>query len=97
MIFVGQKEGAMIASKVVALTTLFLATMCAQTEWKEFTSSEGNFRVVLPETPQQQKDARRNLHRFNAAGGDESYGLTYADYPPGADWESGVTASVIQL
>jgi hypothetical protein len=47
----------MSASKVLALTTLFLATIFAETEWKEFTSSEGNFRVVFPETPQQQKGA----------------------------------------
>jgi hypothetical protein len=92
MIFVGQKEGAMSASKVLALTTLFLATMFAQTEWKEFTSSEGNFRVVFPETPQEQKGTQRNLHRFSAAAGDESYGLTYADYSPGADWESVVNS-----
>src|SRR4029077_15493992 len=94
MIFVGQKESAMSASKVLALTTLFLATMFAQiemfaqTEWKEFTSSEGNFRVVFPETPQEQKGTERNLHRFSAGAGDESYGLTYADYPPGTKWES---------
>jgi hypothetical protein len=37
---------------------------------------------VFPDTPQQQKGTERNLHRFSAAG-DESYGLTYADYPPG--------------
>jgi hypothetical protein len=61
--------------------------MFAETEWKEFTSSEGNFRVVFPETPQQQKGTERNRHRFSAAAGDESYGLTYADYPPGTDWE----------
>ena len=78
----------MSASRVLSLTTLFLATMFAETEWKEFTSSEGNFRVVFPETPQQQKGTERNLHQFSAAAGDESYGLTYADYPPSADWES---------
>ena len=78
----------MSASKVLVLTTLFLATMFAETEWREFTSSEGNFRVVFPEAPQQQKGTDRNLHRFSAAAGDESYGLTYADYPPSADWES---------
>jgi hypothetical protein len=43
---------------------------------------------VFPETPQQQKGTERNLHRFSAAAGAESYGLTYADYPPGTDWES---------
>jgi hypothetical protein len=62
--------------------------MFAETEWKEFTSSEWNFRVVFPETPQQQKGTERNLHRFSAVAGDESYGLTYADYRPGTDWES---------
>jgi hypothetical protein len=76
------------SSKVLALTALFLATMFAETDWKEFTSSERNFRVVFPETPQQQKGAELNLHRFSAAAGDESYGVTYADYPPGTDWES---------
>src|ERR1700732_4139845 len=85
---VSQKDGAMSASKVLALTTLFLATMFAETEWKEFISSEGNFRVVFPETPQEQKGTERNLHRFSAVAGDESYGLTYADYGPGTDWES---------
>jgi len=38
----------MSASKILALTTLFLATTFAQTEWKEFTSSDGNFRSVVP-------------------------------------------------
>jgi hypothetical protein len=55
MIFVGQKEGAMSASKVLALTTLFLAAMFAETGWNEFTSSEGNFRVVFPETPKNKR------------------------------------------
>jgi hypothetical protein len=82
----------MSASKVLALTTLFLATMFAETEWREFTSSEGNFRVVFPEAPQQQKGTGRNRHQFTAAAGAESYGLTYADYPPGTDWESVVNS-----
>ena len=38
------------------------ATALAQTEWKEFTSSEGNFRVLLPDDPQQQTDAERSSH-----------------------------------
>ncbi len=41
----------MSASKILALTTLFLATTFAQTEWKEFTSSDGNFRVLFPTIP----------------------------------------------
>src|SRR6266849_463055 len=69
---------------------MFVATTFAQTEWKEFTSPEGNFRVVFPGTPQQQMGAERNLHQFSATAGTESYGLAYADYPPGTDWESAV-------
>jgi hypothetical protein len=77
-------------SKILALSTLFLAPMFAETEWKEFTSSEGNFRVLFPEAPQQKTDTERNVHRFTAGAGAESYGLTFADYPPGTDWENAV-------
>ncbi len=80
----------MSPSKVLALTMLFVATTFAQTEWKEFTSPEGNFRVVFPETPQRQIGTQRNLHQFSATAGAESYGLAYADYPPSTDWESAV-------
>lgn len=84
----GQKEGAMSASRLLALTTLFVTTTFAQTDWKEFTSRDGNFRVLVPDTPQQQTGAERNLHQFTAAAGAESYGLAYADYSPDADWET---------
>jgi len=43
-----------MSAKMLALTSLFLATAFAQTGWKEFTSTEGNFRVLFPEDPQQQ-------------------------------------------
>jgi len=74
--------------KALALGALCLATALAQTDWKEFTSSDGNFRVLFPDAPQQQTRAERNLHQFSSSVGDESYGLTYADYPPGMDWEA---------
>lgn len=77
----------MSVSKILALSTLFLATAFGQTAWKEFTFSEGNFRVLFPETPQQQTGADRNVHQFSATAGEESYGLTYADYSPGTEWE----------
>src|ERR1700737_1137250 len=77
----------MSASKVLALTTLFFAT-----EWKEFTSSEGNFRVVFPEAPQRQPGTERDLHPFTASAGAKSYGLAYTDYPAGADWENAVNS-----
>ena len=40
-----------MSAKMLALTSLFLATAFAQTGWKEFTSTEGNFRVLFPEDP----------------------------------------------
>jgi hypothetical protein len=80
----------MSAFKMLALTSLFLATTFAQTEWKEFTSRDVNFRVLFPDNPQQQTSTGRNLHQFSAAADSESYGLAYADYPPGTDWENAV-------
>jgi hypothetical protein len=85
----GLKEAGMSA-KLLALTSLLLATAFAQTEWKEFTFPEGNFRILVPETPEQQTVAERNLHQFSASVGTESYGLAYSDYPPGTDWENAV-------
>jgi hypothetical protein len=86
-----QKEAAMSA-KMLALTSLFLATAFAQTEWIEFNSTDGNFRVLFPENPQQQTLTERNLHQFSATAGSESYGLAYADYPQRADWENVVNS-----
>jgi hypothetical protein len=80
----------MSAFKILALTTLFLATTFAQTEWKEFTSPD--FRVLFPDNPQQQTVTERNLHEFSATAGAESYGLAYADYSPGTDWETAVNS-----
>src|SRR5437588_12570395 len=77
---------------MLALTSLFLATAFAQTGWKEFTSTEGNFRVLFPEDPQQQTLSERNLHEVSAAAGSESYGLAYADYPRGTDCENVLNA-----
>src|SRR5213080_170686 len=81
-----------MSAKMLALTSLLLATAFAQTEWKEFTSTEGNFRVLFPENPQQQTLTERNLHQFSATAGGESYGLAYADYALGTDWENVVNS-----
>jgi hypothetical protein len=80
----------MSSSKILALTTLLLATAFAQTEWKEFTSADGNFRVLFPDDPQEKTGTEQNLHQFSTTAGSESYGLVYSDYSPGADWENAV-------
>jgi hypothetical protein len=69
---------------------LFLTTAFAQTEWKEFTFPEGNFRVLLPENPQQQMDTERSRHQFSVTAGTESYGVEYADQTRETDWERAV-------
>ena len=80
----------MRASKMLALAALFLATAFGQTEWKEFTFPEGNFRVLFPEDPQQQMDAGRSRHQFSVTLGTESYGVEFAEYTPETDWEKAV-------
>ncbi len=82
----------MSASRVFALATLFLATTFAQAEWKEFSFSAGNFKVVFPERPQRLRGTQRNLHQFSATVGSESYGVAYADYSLGTDWKTAVNA-----
>jgi len=65
----------MSAVKVLALATLFLATIFAQAEWKEFTYPDGNFRIAFPNDPQRLRGAHRNLHQFSAIAGPESYSV----------------------
>src|SRR5256885_1284701 len=79
----------MSASKILALTTLFLAMTFAQTEWKEFISSDGNFRVLFPDNPQQQTGTERNLHQLSATAGDESYGRHIVTVPSSEWTETG--------
>jgi hypothetical protein len=81
MIFVGQKGGCYERIQGTGANHVVPGHECLpQLSGKNYLFG-GNFRVVFPETPQQQKGAERNLHRFSAAAGDESYGVTYADYP----------------
>lgn len=80
----------MRSSKILALTMLFLATTFAQTEWKEFISPDGDFRVLFPDNPQQKTGTERNLHQFSTTAGNESYELVYSDYSPVTDWENAV-------
>jgi len=65
------KEAA-VSAKVLALTSLFLAMALAQTEWQEFTSRDGNFRVLFPDHPQEQTLTERNLHQVSVAAGSGS-------------------------
>jgi hypothetical protein len=80
----------MSAFRALALATLCLAATFTRAEWKEFTCPDGNFRVSFPESPQRLRGARRNMHQFSATAGAESYGVAYADYSPGTDWQSAV-------
>jgi hypothetical protein len=58
-----------------------------QAEWKEFTSKEGHFKVVMPGTPKQQQfDTESDfgkgvLHMNSVQAGKTIYGANYCDFP----------------
>jgi hypothetical protein len=71
---------------LVAVTVL---PVCAddRPDWKEFTSKEGRFKVLMPGTPKQTKaDAESDfgkgvLYMNVAEAGRTMYGANYGDYP----------------
>ncbi len=56
--------------------------------WKEFTSKEGRFKVLMPATPRQSDHDTESdfgkgvLHMNTARVGDMMYGANYCDFPP---------------
>jgi hypothetical protein len=78
------------AVPVLVLALLASAAGAAQNEWKEFTSPEGRFRVLLPGKPEVQKLAvntalgPQDLHMHRAAGSPHSFVVIYTDNPEAA-------------
>jgi len=87
MIFCGPEGGFMSASNL-ALTTLFLATMFAETEWREFTLFGGELQSGIPRGSSKTKGTSGTDTKFSAAARAESYELTYADHSPSTDWKA---------
>jgi len=76
----------------VALAAALLVAACfAELDWREFTSPEGGFAVMLPSRPA--ADARElvlggaklTLHMVAAHAPGMAFGVGYADLPPGTD------------
>lgn len=64
-----------------------LAFTLDPTEWKEFASKEGRFKVLMPGTPKQDKAETESdfgksvLHMNLARAGKAMYGANYSDFP----------------
>ncbi len=56
-------------------------------EWKEFTSKEGRFKVLMPVTPKQKNAETESdfgkgvLHMNTAEAGKSMYAANYSDFP----------------
>jgi hypothetical protein len=70
---------------------LALAACYADLDWREFTSPEGGFSVLLPSKPA--RDSRElelagvktTMHMVAAHAPEMAFGVGYADLPPGTD------------
>jgi hypothetical protein len=75
----------------VLAAALALAACFAELDWREFTSSEGGFTVMLPSKPA--RDSRElvlagtktTMHMVAAHAPEMAFGVGYADLPPGTD------------
>jgi hypothetical protein len=60
---------------------------CQQPAWKEFSSSEGAFSILMPGTPTEQiRTVKKlsgpvNVHMFLVEEGDVAYAVAYSDHP----------------
>jgi len=70
---------------------LALAACYAELDWREFTSPEGGFTVMLPSKPARESRAlllaggQTTMHMVSAHATDMAFGVGYADLAPGTD------------
>ncbi|HTE18315.1 MAG TPA: hypothetical protein VK689_08030 [Armatimonadota bacterium] len=80
---------------LIVLALLGSAAGAAQNDWKEFSSTEGRFRVLLPGKPEMQKQSvdtalgPQDLYMHRAVAGPLSYVVIYTDNPEAALKERG--------
>ena len=77
---------------VLALAAaLALAACYAELDWREFTSPEGRFTVMLPSKPARESrelvlaGSPTTMHMVSAHATEMAFGVGYADLPPGTD------------
>ena len=84
-----------LAVPLIVVALLATAAGAAQDEWKEFTSPEGRFRILLPGKPELQKQAvntplgPQDLYLHRAVGSPHSYVVIYTDNPEAALKDTG--------
>ncbi len=85
------RDRALPVRHFAAAAALCLAACAPELDWREFTSPEGRFAVMLPGRPA--RDAREiplagakvPLHMSSVQVSGMAFGVGYADLPPGAD------------
>ncbi len=79
--------------RFAALAVLCLAACSAELDWREFTSPEGRFAVMLPGRPARDSreitlaGAKAPMHMTSVQVSGMAFGVGYADLPAGADAE----------
>ena len=79
--------------RFAALAVLCLAACSAELDWREFTSPEGRFAVMLPGRPARDSrevtlaGAKAPMHMTSVQVSGMAFGVGYADLPPGVDAE----------
>jgi len=77
--------------RFAAAAVLGLAACSAELDWREFTSADGRFAVLLPGKPARAArevtlaGAKAPLHMTSVQVAGMAFGVGYADLPPGAD------------
>lgn len=81
--------GVVIVAATILGIALFLQRdqLTGEVNWKEFSSEEGRFSVLLPRTPRQTTETvdapsgEIDEHTFTTIYGDTTYVVSYSDYP----------------
>src|SRR5262245_13785409 len=83
-------------SNLALAAALALAACTAELDWREFTSPEGGFTVMLPSKPARESrelvlaGGKTTMHMVSAHAPEMAFGVGYADLPPGTPPERAV-------
>jgi hypothetical protein len=82
---------ARLSLPIGAATAVLLAACYAELDWREFTSDEGRFTVMLPSKPARESrelvfaGKPATMHMVSAHATEMAFGVGYADLPSGTD------------
>ena len=85
--------------RLAAVAALCLAACSAELDWREFSSTEGRFAVMLPGRPARESreialaGAKVTMHMTAVQMSGMAFGVGYADLPPGTDAARAITES----